>query len=264
MIREIKRGIYPVVRMKVNRTNVPIVPIGDAHIGSNTFDEGALDRVIDWTKKNNAIWLGMGDLMEIATKSSPGAGVFEQVLQPQKQIDILIEKLKPIAHTCMGLIKGNHEERAFKTTGIDPMQIIANQLDIPYCGWEFYGIVSLDSKSHKIAYTIYAAHTNTSNKTSGLALNWMENNFSWINTDLRFRGHSHDMGFDCGKEVCSIDPHNMTITSHIQYDVMTGHYMGRPNSYIASRGAKPKPIGTVACWLSMKKGERKIYPEYLL
>ena len=144
------------------------------------------------------------------------------------------------------------------------MQIIANQLDIPYCGWELFGIISSINKSNKIAYTVYAAHSNTSNKSSGLALNWMETNMGWINADIRFRGHSHDMGFDCGKEICSIDPYNMTINSRIQYDVMTGHYMGRPNSYIASRGAKPKPIGTVACWLSMNNRDRKVWPEYLL
>jgi len=264
MIREVKRGIYPVVRVKEKRINVPIVPIGDSHVGSSTFDEPAFDRVIEWTKKNNALWIGIGDLMEIATKGSPGAGVFEQVMQPQKQIDYLIEKLKPIADTCMGLIKGNHEERAFKNTGIDPMQIIANQLGVPYCGWEFFGIVSLDNKTVKMAYTIYAAHTNTSNKSSGLALNWMENNFNWVNTDIRFRGHSHDMGFDCGKEVYSIDPYNMTVTNRVVYDVMTGHFMGRPNSYIASRGAKPKPVGTVACWLNMDRKDRKVCPEYLL
>lgn len=263
-MREVKRGIYPVVRIKVNRDSVPIVPVGDAHVGSSTFDEAAFDRTIQWIIDKKAIWLGMGDLIEIANKTSPGAGVFEQVLQPQKQIDLIIDKLKPIADSCIGLIKGNHEERAFKNTGIDPTQIIANQLDVPYCGWELFGIVSTDRKSNKIAYTIYAAHTNTSNKTSGLALNWMENNFGWINADIRFRGHSHDMGFDCGKEVYSIDPYNMTVNSRVQYDVMTGHYMGRPNSYIASRGAKPKPVGTVACWLNMNSRDRKVWPEYLL
>jgi hypothetical protein len=260
---ETKRGAYPVVRVRTDAPVLPVVAIGDTHCGSRHFNAAGLDAVIKWVTTRQAAWFGIGDLMECATKASVGSGVYEQVLSPQKQIDYLIEKLSPIATQCFGMIKGNHEERAYKTTGIDPMQIICNAIGVPYLEWEMFAILSAERPSESCAYTLYACHSYSSSKTAGLALTWTEREMAYMGADILMRAHSHDLGFDPSDGI-EIDPGHFCVRANRRYSVMTGHYLNRANSYIAARGARPKPMGTVALHLSMDKDARKIEPEYLL
>ena len=263
MTTEVKRNGYPVVRVKTDRSVVPLVAVGDAHCGSRHYNEAGLKYVTKWIADNGAIWFGIGDLMECATKSSIGSGVYEQVMNPQKQINYLEDLLRPIAGQCIGMIKGNHEERAYKTTGIDPMAIICNALSVPYLEWELFGIISADRTSDSCAYSLYACHSYAANKNAGLALNWTEREMSYLGADIIMRAHSHDVGFD-PTEGLEIDPCHFSVRKRRRYSVMTGHYLNRVNSYVAARGSRPKPMGTVALWLTMNKDSRTVKPEYLL
>lgn len=257
---KIKRGGYTVARVKTDKKKIPLVGLGDSHLGAPTCDKQKFTETIDWIKEHGALWVGMGDLIECATKSSVGAGVYEQIQSPQEQIDTLIPMLEPIKKQCLGMIKGNHEERAYKTTGLDPMTIICHALDIPYFGWEFYGIIT----GAQIAYSIYAVHSYTGNKTTGLAMNWTEREIlPWIDADIIMRGHSHDVGFE-PKDACRIDKKNMAVINYVRYIAMTGHYLRRENSYIAARGSRPKTAGTIVLWLNMDKHNRGVKPEYLI
>lgn len=254
---------YGSVWVRDIRPQVPFVAFGDMHYGSRTFDRAALNKVLAWIKKNNAYWLGMGDYIELATKQSPGSGVFEQAVDADQQLEDVVEMLKPYAETCLGLIRGNHEHRLARFTGLDPVTIMAREMGVPALGWEgFGGIV----REGACAYTFYACHSYTGNKTAGLALNWTEREvMKWIDADILFRAHSHDLGFDPKCCIC-VNPHRRAVTAQPRALVMTGHFMGRAESYIASRAGAPKPPGTVGLWLHMptNKKEKKITPEYLM
>jgi hypothetical protein len=261
---ERNQGIeYCSVWAKDDRSQVPLVGIGDLHYGVRTFNKTIFDRVLRWVKENKAYWIGMGDYVEMATKASPGAGVFEQAQDANEQLDQIVKFFAPIAGNCLGLLRGNHEHRLARFTGLDPVSIIARELGVPALGWEGYGGVT---KANACAYTWYACHSYTGNKTAGLALNWTEREvMKWVDADILFRAHSHDMGFD-PKLCVKVDSQKRTVQSRPRTLVMTGHYMDRKESYIASRAASPKSPGTVGLWLHMATNPsyRKITPEYLM
>jgi hypothetical protein len=260
---EAKRNTYPVVRARVRQGRIALLPIGDAHVGSRHYNEAAFKSVLKWGADHDALWVGMGDLMECATKSSIGSGVYEQTMSPQAQIDYLVELLRPHKDRCIGMVKGNHEERAYKGSGIDPMSVICHALQVPYSEWEYFGIIAADRNGEGCAYSVYANHSYTGNKSAGLALNWSETNLAYMGADILLRAHSHDMGF-IPTEGMDIDKMHFSVEAKTRYIAMTGHYLKRANSYIAARGGKPKPTETVALWLTMDKDNRKVEPEYLM
>ena len=260
---KVERRDYPFVTASDTRMLVPFLGLGDFHYGAATCNVKKLKEIVKWVQENKAYWVGMGDYIECATRTSPGSGVYQQVTDPETQLQDIVGLLKPIAPYCMGLLKGNHEERVYKAVGIDPTQSMSRDLGVPCFGWEGFGMVIRDA-AHSAGYSFYAVHSYVGNKSAGLALNWIEREIDkWCNADIVMRGHSHDIGYDV-KMVLNVNKQKHNVTSDYRYAIMTGHYMERPDSYIASRGNKPKPSGTVALWLHMDGRDRKVRPEYIL
>ena len=250
---QVKRDGYCLVRVETEKEMQPLVCIADVHLGHRNFNEKKLIEVIEFIKKHDALWFANGDLIENSNKNSVGAGWVEQVLSPQAQINLICDFLHPIKETCLGMTSGNHEDRSHKDSGINPTEIIANTLQVPSAGDELFLIVANDRKKvgKGKAYTIYAAHTKTTNKTAGLAFNGMQNNLGWILTDVICKGHGHDMGLSPPSIRVSIDTQNMAIVEKESYYWLAGHYLDRPDSYVSKTSKQPKPLGTVALWLNM-------------
>jgi poly-gamma-glutamate capsule biosynthesis protein CapA/YwtB (metallophosphatase superfamily) len=183
-------------------------------------------------------------------------------MNPKEQIEYLREFLKPIAPQCMGFLRGNHEERTYKLAGVDICDILCYELKMPYCGWEFFGVITGDKR----AYTIYAVHSYQTNKTGGLALNMVERDIEKMmgNIDIVMRGHTHKSAYQYS-EYFDIDSHNNAVSIRKRACVITGHFLNRANSYAAAKVLRGDPPGTIALELEMKRGtERKITPIYLL
>jgi hypothetical protein len=80
--------------------------IGDLHYGSPQCDVPRFLAQIDYCLQKKLYVLLMGDLIELATRHSIGAGVYEQEVPGQSQVEWVIEKLTPLAKA--GLIVGSH------------------------------------------------------------------------------------------------------------------------------------------------------------
>ena len=80
--------------------------IGDVHYGSPQFNEQKFLGYLDFCKKNYKYVFLMGDLIELATRHSVGAGVYEQIFPGQSQYEQMVEWLRPLAE-C-NLIIGCH------------------------------------------------------------------------------------------------------------------------------------------------------------
>jgi len=211
------------------------------------------------------LWIGMGDLIECAVAGSVGAGIFEQIQSPKEQIDDMVAHLRPIASLCIGLLKGNHEERAHKLTGIDPMAIIADRLDVPYCEWEFWGVIARVPHPDR-AWSVYAVHSSTANKSTGLALAWTDREMrKWADVDITMRGHSHDLGYDSAQSLeLSMVGINPSVRERQRVSVSTGHYLRRAGSYAAAKAMAPKSPGAIALELSMHRDSvSKVKPLWL-
>lgn len=252
------RNGYTCIRARLDTDSVVLVGFGDLHAGSNNYDEKKAKEVRRYIEEENCIWVGMGDMAENSTKRSVGAGVYEQNLCPDDQIFYLKDFLEPISHKCIGYLRGNHEERTNKDSGIDVAKVVAYMLRVPYCDWEFFGIVA----GHKSAFSVYAVHSYMASKSAGLALRQTEINVESIlgGVDIIMRGHTHKRAFHLG-EYIDIDKYNNAVVTKPRAKVITGHYLTRQNSYAAAKPTGGDPPGTVGIELAFK--DKTIKPVYL-
>jgi hypothetical protein len=258
---QVNRKGYTCVRCRVDTDTVQLIGFGDLHIGASTYNEGKATEVREYIRNKNCIWIGMGDFIENASKKSIGAGVYEQLMTPKEQITYLRSFLEPIKDKCIGYLRGNHEERSYKDSGIDVADIVCYELGLPYCDWEFFGIVAGQKRSWKV----YAVHSYMASKTAGLALNATENNIEKMlgDVDIIFRGHTHKRIVHLN-EWFQIDARNNTVKVRQRANVIIGHFLERDKSYAAARPMRGDPAGTIALELKMHKDTtREITPIYI-
>lgn len=121
--------------MKVIKIDLPqdipeleIHTFADEHIGDEHCDMKRLLDRIDYVKNTpNAYCIMNGDLLDNATKTSIG-DTYTQEFNPMAQLQRAVELFTPIAHKCMCVTHGNHENRTYKKEGINLSYLIAKQL----------------------------------------------------------------------------------------------------------------------------------------
>ncbi len=97
-----------------------IRPLGDIHLGSVNCDEAQLDRDIRWILEKDAWWIGMGDYLECITRKDLRFRP-EDVAEwcrgegdvAEAQLQRFVSKIGPIKDKCIGLVKGNHEDKIY-------------------------------------------------------------------------------------------------------------------------------------------------------
>lgn len=104
-----------------NLDHLNIYPLGDVHIGSKEFD---LDLFNDWiamvkNDPNGAVVI-IGDMMNMGLRTSK-SNVYEEALSPMAQKELCYELLNPIADKIIAGCSGNHEYRAVKEVGMNPL-----------------------------------------------------------------------------------------------------------------------------------------------
>lgn len=196
---------YKKVRLDDIYNEVEIVLLSDLHVGSEACDMDLIKRVIDYiAEKDNRRCLLLGDAIENGTKNSIGSGVYEQLMNPQDQIDLVVELLKPIAHKLDISISGNHEERSRVQSGLDAMKIISDQLGIEYAGYRAVVDYTINKNSYK-----FAIHHG---KGGGGTLATIERRIKEMasvveDCQVYAIGHFH-RGFIAEKEVVRVDSYN--------------------------------------------------------
>lgn len=259
-ITVVRTGEYPIARCVTKKNRQCLIGIGDVHAGAATFDERALKNVVKFAVDNDALVVLMGDMIENATRHSVGAGVYEQIMPPRDQLNKIVALLKPIPkENIIGGVLGNHEDRSMKASGFDPMMLLCDLLQVPYFDKELFAVIT---REREIAYTVYATHSLQASCTKGNVFSQIENKwFKLIDADIVMKGHGHDRGFDGPYESLHLDANNTAVSTKRRWIALTGNYLRRANSYAASIPVGPKPVGTVALWLDMRKGDKKVTAE---
>ena len=98
-----------------------IYPLGDVHIGSKEFDLDLFKKWVETVKNDpyGAVVI-IGDMMNMGLRNSK-SNVYEELLSPMAQKELCYELLKPIANKIIGGCSGNHEYRAVKEVGMNPL-----------------------------------------------------------------------------------------------------------------------------------------------
>lgn len=170
----------------------------DYHYGDPHCNVGAIKEDIEYIKTHdNAYCVFAGDLMNCAIRGSIG-DVYTD-LAPMEQLKVCSELLSPIAHKCVGIVSGNHENRHYKTNGVDMTRILARQLGIEDRYSEDTALVFLRfgrSSKHEqhhrpILYTIYITHGSGGGRKEGGKIQRLVDYSNVVDADLYIAGHTH-------------------------------------------------------------------------
>lgn len=224
-----------------------IVPLGDLHHGAINSDTKELKKTIKKIADLDAKVILMGDLIENASKTSVGAGVYEQNLNPSEQISDLIELLQPIKKNILFSIIGNHESREL-SEGIDLSKIISDSLGCDYA--KFVGVGRLFNKN--VSYDIFAWHGATGAATVPGKLRPLMQKSEWFDADLYLQGHVHELYHVTEIKRFYKDDE---LVDKLKHFILTGSYLKYDGSYAEQKGLKPCKMGSPLIRLNGKKHE---------
>jgi UDP-2,3-diacylglucosamine pyrophosphatase LpxH len=231
--------------LKVKRGNdySEVVFLGDIHYGSPQCDVKRFRAMIDYCLKNSIYVFLMGDLIEVATRNSVGAGVYEQECATDSQHEQMVEWLRPLAEAglILGSHAGNHEERVYKDTGVNIAKALARELKITYLGDACWNKFKVGNES----YNIYSLHGRSGSRFDGTALLALERISTSFFADLVACGHSHKcinsivvMQKVVDRQVMEHKKHLLICGAYLKYDRGYGQTIGLPISKLGSPKVK--------------------------
>lgn len=190
---------------------IELVPIGDLHLGDAMSDWEHIQRLIKYVQDTpNAYAVLLGDLMDTAVASSIG-DTYGENLRPMEQLRQCEMIFEPIKDKILAVVHGNHENRVYKTDGLDLTQIMCNQLGISdrYSATTALLFIRFGrDKSHgkdpkhrdrKLCYTVYLSHGSGGGRKEGGKINRLADLAQIVDADVYICGHTHlPASFRCG------------------------------------------------------------------
>lgn len=219
-----------------------IIPIGDLHIGSPHFDRKTLDKQLEWIDKHreNTRIILMGDIAETATKESVGGGVLEQEENAQQQMMKAKAIFYPYRDLIDGIVTGNHEQRIYKSTGVDMTLYLAQLLELQHKYLRYQGIIKY--AWNKRAYNISVFHGAGGGSTPGGAMNRLQKQSDVVFADIYLAGHTHKRQAYT-KTIYVPDERNNKLSIKKQVFISTGSALSYENSYAEEKGLAPSEKG---------------------
>jgi UDP-2,3-diacylglucosamine pyrophosphatase LpxH len=223
------------LEVKPGKCYAELMFCGDWHIGYPSCLVEDIIGNLDYCRKKNVYLLLMGDLMEAGTRDSVGDSVFRQILDPQSQLERVVEILRPLAEAglILGSYRGNHENRILKTTGMDAAKIICNMLHIPYLGGAMWNLLYVGGQSYKV----YAMHGKSGSRmlwTKVKAVSDIAQNVA-PNAHIVAMGHVHE-NVVVERDFMDVSPKRKKVVQPKRFVVLTGHYLGYDDSYAQESG----------------------------
>ena len=238
-------------KQKLNSINLPnkkevmIVPFGDNHYGSKDFDEKLFRFHMDWVlKRKNTYCLFIGDQIECSTRTSVGAGVYEQDRVIHEQIEGWVDMVSPLAKKgkILGIHTGNHEDRIWKDSGIDVAKLMAKMLGVPYFGWTILHHLRLKNQS----YVLYSTHGSSGARLPHTKIKACIDRSNQAEADVYIMGHLHALDHHI-RECYVVDRRSKRVLNREKHFVLCGSYLNHWDSY-----------GEHAGYEILKKGSPKI------
>lgn len=196
--------------MKAVRADYPtdwphanIYTLADLHIGDPHCIASEVTRRIDEIKNDPyGLCVLNGDLMNTALRNSV-SDVYGEVMKPMQQITFMVDLLRPIAGKIIGTTTGNHENRVYRSDGIDMMRIVCRELGIEdkYCPDGVFIFLRFGTRSTQQHlkegrnprqwYTIYATHGSGGGRKEGAKAIRLADMASVCDADIYLHSHVH-------------------------------------------------------------------------
>jgi predicted phosphodiesterase len=177
---------------------IEIHPLSDLHIGDSQCDYKLILERIEYIKNTpNAYCILDGDLMDTAIASSIG-DTYAANLQPMEQLKHCVKIFEPIKDKILAVLPGNHENRVYKSDGIDITELMCAQLGIglrysPTTALLFIRFGMSGSRRHhrRQLYTVYVTHGSGGGRREGGKVNRLADLASIVDADIYVHGHTH-------------------------------------------------------------------------
>jgi DNA polymerase II small subunit/DNA polymerase delta subunit B len=234
-----------------------IVPITDVHLGNRHANAPYFKAFVDYILHTpNCVTILNGDLAETATKDSVGAAMFEENANIPEQLATLHEMLKPLvdAGKILGMGPGNHEQRVENLIGINPMQLLAEKLGVPYFGHQgFFKIIV-----NGIHYNCAFHHGTGGGGTVGSKSSAAEKMNKVVIADLYFSGHTH--GRQYHKDIIyQFDENEEDLVPLIRTYVVGGSFLEYWGGYSEMKALAPSITGAVRIELRPDKKDIRVF-----
>lgn len=188
--------------MKAIRCDLPyadkieIHPMSDLHIGDGHCDYKSILERIEYIKNTpNAYCILDGDLMDTAIASSVG-DTYGASFQPMEQLQHCVALFKQIKDKILAVLPGNHENRVYRSDGIDITALMCSELGIrdrysPTTALLFVRFGNTKRRSRPQLYTIYVTHGSGGGRKEGGKVNRLVDLASIVDADIYVTGHTH-------------------------------------------------------------------------
>ena len=177
---------------------IEIHSMADLHIGDRMCDFKDIMERIEYIRTTpNAYCILGGDLMDTAIASSIG-DTYGANLQPMEQLKQCAKIFDPIKGKILAVLPGNHENRVYKSDGIDMTEIMCSQLGIanrysPTTALLFirFGKSQKNMPNRRQLYTVYVTHGSGGGRREGGKVNRLADLASIVDADIYIHAHTH-------------------------------------------------------------------------
>jgi predicted phosphodiesterase len=177
---------------------IEIDTLGDLHIGDNMCDFKAIMARIERIKNTPNLYCTLGgDLMDTAVCTSIG-DTYGANLQPMEQLKQCVKIFEPIKDKILCVLPGNHENRVYRSDGIDLTEIMCAQLGIPerYSPTTAllfirFGKNTKHRQNGRQLYTAYITHGAGGGRKEGGKVNRLADLASIVDADIYIHHHTH-------------------------------------------------------------------------
>lgn len=176
--------------------SVEIHPLADLHMGDSCCSFQDIQKELKYIKNTpNCYCLLDGDLMDTAIASSIG-DTYGSNLQPMEQLQICVKLFDPIKDKILAVVGGNHENRVYKSDGLDLTQIMCNQLGISdrYSATTAVIYVRFGkdvAHGRRLCYSIYMTHGAGGGRKEGGKIQRLADLATIVDTDVYVMAHVH-------------------------------------------------------------------------
>lgn len=186
--------------MSADVKQIELLPLADFHIGDAMADWKLIQSLLKHIEETpNCYCVLGGDLMDTAIASSIG-DTYSANIQPMEQLATCVKLFDPIKDKILAVVGGNHENRIYKSDGIDTTQLMCNQLGI---GDKYSATTALlfvrfgkDTKNghgRKQIYSVYLTHGagGGSGRKEGGKINRLADLATIVDADVYITAHTH-------------------------------------------------------------------------
>ena len=195
-----------------------LYPIADTHWADPCSNHKRIMEDIAYIRDTpNVFTVLNGDLLNCAIRTAISNPYVP--ISPMEELEKCVEIFAPIAPKVVCVVPGNHEERHFKTNGIDVTRLFCKQLGIedrysPTVAFVFLRFghqVDTSRRNRPVLYTMYVTHGNGGGRKDGSKIQRLADYATICDADIYIGGHTH-LGASFKKGFARANPTQSTIT----------------------------------------------------